>query len=194
MICAFECHQQRIGVDRSGWIRSVKEVACTAQRKLGLSPTLVAWIALSYCHLRKQTETCLTDMTWTSLGPDQRHQNVVQDSSTVESSRNIKDSQNRNWVGIRSCGNAIDSTKESWFCTVTSTAGRLKFVFEMVGSQMICELHQDNFFFLGFLIEMEYSKLGDSLHLVGIKAGLFEWWFGNCTFEFRWNILWQNYN
>ena len=28
-ICAAECHQQRIGADRSGWIKFVKEVVCT---------------------------------------------------------------------------------------------------------------------------------------------------------------------
>ena len=48
-----------------------------------------------------------------------------------------------------------------FFCTVASTVGRLKFVCEMVGSEMICELHQDNFFLVS-LIEMEDSRLGDS--------------------------------
>ena len=38
MICAVECNQQRIG-GRKG---SVKEVVCTAQIELGLTPTLVA--------------------------------------------------------------------------------------------------------------------------------------------------------
>ena len=42
MICATECHQQKIGADRSGWIGYVKEVACTAQRELGLAAPLVA--------------------------------------------------------------------------------------------------------------------------------------------------------
>ena len=64
----------------------------------------------------------------------------------VKSSRQIKESQNRNLVGIRSCENVIDNTKESCFYTVTSTVSRLKFVCEMVGSEMICELHQDNLF------------------------------------------------
>ena len=64
----------------------------------------------------------------------------------VKSSRQIKESQDSNLVGIRSCENVIDNTKESSFCTMTSTVGRLKFVCEMVGSQMICELHQDKFF------------------------------------------------
>ena len=64
----------------------------------------------------------------------------------VKSSRQIKESQDRNLTGIRSFKNAIDNTKESCFCTVTNMLGRLKFVCEMVGSQMICELHQDNFF------------------------------------------------
>ena len=66
--------------------------------------------------------------------------------SDVKSSRQIKESLDRNLVGIRSCENVIDNMKESCFCTVTSTVGRLKFVCEIVGSQMICELHQDNFF------------------------------------------------
>ena len=57
----------------------------------------------------------------------------------------IKESQDRNLFGIRSCENVTGNTNESWFFTVTSTVGRLKFVFEMVGSEMICELHQDNF-------------------------------------------------
>ena len=70
-ICTVECHQQRIGADRSGWIGSVEEVVCTAQTEWGLAPTLVAhhnqaWIAWSNCRLWKQTETCLTRMTWTS--------------------------------------------------------------------------------------------------------------------------------
>ena len=87
MMCAAECHQQRLVADRSGWIGSVKEVVCTAQTELGLEPILVAphnqaWIAWSYCRLRKQTETCLTDMTWTSWGPDQKHQNVVNDGTS----------------------------------------------------------------------------------------------------------------
>ena len=63
--------------------------------------------------------------------------------SSVESSRQIKECQDRNLVGIRSCENVIDSTKESCFCTVSSTVGRLKFVCEMVESEMICE---DKFF------------------------------------------------
>ena len=64
----------------------------------------------------------------------------------VKSSQQIKECQDRNLAGIRSCENVTDNTKESCFCTVTNTVGRLKFVCEMVGSQMICELHQDNVF------------------------------------------------
>ena len=64
----------------------------------------------------------------------------------VKSSQQIKESEDRNLVGIRSCENVTDNMKERYFCTVTSMVGRLKFVCEMVGSQMICELHQDNFF------------------------------------------------
>ena len=68
MIHTAVSHQQRIGADMSGLVGSVKEVVCTAQTELGLAPTLVAphnqaWIAWSYCRLRKQTETCLTRMT-----------------------------------------------------------------------------------------------------------------------------------
>ena len=66
--------------------------------------------------------------------------------SGVKCSRQIKESQDRDLVGIRSCENVTDNMKERYFCTVTSMVGRLKFVCEMVGSQMICELHQDNFF------------------------------------------------
>ena len=48
MICALECHQQRIGVDRSGWIRPVKEIACTAQRELCVRVSLCdIWC---WCH------------------------------------------------------------------------------------------------------------------------------------------------
>ena len=64
----------------------------------------------------------------------------------VKNSRQIKESQDRNLVGIRSYKNVIDFTKESYFCTVASTVGRLKFVCEMDGSPMICKLNQDNFF------------------------------------------------
>ena len=86
-IWAAECHQQRIGADMSGWIGSVKEVVCAAQTELGQAPTLVAphnqaWTVWSYCRLWKQTETCLTRMTWTSWGPDHKHQNVVQNVVT----------------------------------------------------------------------------------------------------------------
>ena len=83
--------------------------------------------------------------------------------SGVKSSRQIKESQDRKLVGIRSCENVINNTKESCFCTVTSTVGRLKFVLvcEVVEIQIICELYQDNLF-LGSLIEMEDSRPGDS--------------------------------
>ena len=57
-----------------------------------------------------------------------------------------KESQDSNLVGIRSCENVNDNMKESFFCTVTSMVGRLKFASEMVGSW----------------IEMEESRLGDS--------------------------------
>ena len=40
----------------------------------------------------------------------------------VESSRQIKESQDGNLVGIRSCVNVIHNTKENCFCTVTSTS------------------------------------------------------------------------
>ena len=36
------CYRQRIDADRSIWIGSVKEIACTAQRELGLAQTPVA--------------------------------------------------------------------------------------------------------------------------------------------------------
>ena len=75
----------------------------------------------------------------------------------------------RNLAGVRSCENVTENTKESCFCAVTSTVGRLKFVCEMVGSQVICELHQDNFF-LGYLIEMEDSRQGDSFSF-GLDQG-----------------------
>ena len=64
----------------------------------------------------------------------------------LKSSRQIKEIQNRDLVGIKSCEKIIDNTKESCLCIVTSTVGRLKFVCEMDGSPMICELNQDNFF------------------------------------------------
>ena len=53
-------------------------------------------------------------------------------------------SQNRNLACV-SCKNIINNAKKSCFSTVTSAVGRLKFVFEMVESEMICKLHQDNF-------------------------------------------------
>ena len=88
MIRTVECHRQRIGANMSGWIGSVKEVVCTAKTELGQPSTLEAphnqaWTVWSYCRLWKETETCLTRMTWTSWGPDQKHQNVVQDGITV---------------------------------------------------------------------------------------------------------------
>ena len=52
----------------------------------------------------------------------------------VKSSRQIKESQDSNLIRIRSCENATGNTKESCFCTVTSTVCSLKFVCEMVGS------------------------------------------------------------
>ena len=63
-------------------------------------------------------------MTWTSWMPDQRHQNVVQDGSTVpsgqgcqifKSCKQMKEGQDRNLVGIRSCENVTDNMKESCF-------------------------------------------------------------------------------
>ena len=65
--------------------------------------------------------------------------------NVVKSSQQIKESQDRNLAGIRSCENVTDNKKESCFYTVTSMVGRLKCVCEILGSEMISELHQDNF-------------------------------------------------
>ena len=56
-------------------------------------------------------------------------------SKAADKSRRVR---KETLAGVRSCENVIDNRRESCLCTVTSTVVRLKFVCEMVGSQMIC--------------------------------------------------------
>ena len=65
---------------------------------------------------------------------------------SVKRNRQVKESQDRNMVGIRSFENVIDNTMKSCFCTVASAKGRSKFVCGMIGSEMICELHLEKVF------------------------------------------------